>query len=67
MTTALQLSDTTIPLTIYTDCMAVIAMITRWKKGDWQPRLEDKVHPDLILTAIHALHARAGSETMIVW
>eukprot|EP00961_Rhodomonas_salina_P093766 1261451-Rhodomonas_salina.1 len=47
--------------------MAVIAMITRWKKGDRQPRLEDEVHPDLILSAIHALHARAGSETMIVW
>eukprot|EP00961_Rhodomonas_salina_P276557 3736598-Rhodomonas_salina.2 len=47
--------------------MAIIAMFSRWKLGEFQPRLEDESHPDIITDTIHALHARSGADTLIVW
>eukprot|EP00961_Rhodomonas_salina_P201427 2717393-Rhodomonas_salina.1 len=47
--------------------MAVIAMISRWKLGEFQPSLEDEIHPNIITDTIHALHARSGADTLIVW
>eukprot|EP00961_Rhodomonas_salina_P084231 1131663-Rhodomonas_salina.1 len=60
MTSVLQDSDTDVPLTIYTDCMAVINMISRWQQGERQPLMEEESHPDIMTAAIHA-------ETLIVW
>eukprot|EP00961_Rhodomonas_salina_P055931 750725-Rhodomonas_salina.1 len=47
--------------------MAVIAMISRWKLGEFQPSLEDEIHPDIITDTIHALHTRSGADILIVW
>eukprot|EP00961_Rhodomonas_salina_P151525 2039729-Rhodomonas_salina.1 len=48
------------------DCMTILSLITCWKRGDKQPRIEDKSHPDIISEAINALYARR-SPTLIVW
>lgn len=66
MARALQLADVNIPLTVYTDCMAILNAIARWRRGDFQPRMEDKKHQDLLLAILNALRRR-GAVTMIVW
>eukprot|EP00961_Rhodomonas_salina_P176207 2375373-Rhodomonas_salina.2 len=66
MTSVLLDANTDTPLTIDTDCMAVINMIARWRLGKRQPLMEEESHPDIMTAAIHALHAR-HAETLIVW
>eukprot|EP00961_Rhodomonas_salina_P045057 605054-Rhodomonas_salina.2 len=66
VTSALQDADTDTPLTIYTDCMAVINMISRWRLGEKQPLMVGESHQDIMTAAIHALDAR-HTETLIVW
>eukprot|EP00961_Rhodomonas_salina_P223598 3023679-Rhodomonas_salina.1 len=58
---ALAMADRAIPLTLYTDCMAVLHAIARWKRGDFQPRMEDEKHQDILLDLLHSLRRRTAS------
>eukprot|EP00961_Rhodomonas_salina_P272102 3677163-Rhodomonas_salina.1 len=42
----LDIADPNEPLTIYTDCMSILNAVARWRRGDFQPRLEDEKHQD---------------------
>eukprot|EP00961_Rhodomonas_salina_P069204 928884-Rhodomonas_salina.1 len=60
------LSDPNLPLTIYTDCMAILNAVVRWRRGDFQPRLEDEKHQDILLDLLHNIRLRAAP-THFVW
>eukprot|EP00961_Rhodomonas_salina_P116785 1571808-Rhodomonas_salina.1 len=66
MARVLQLSDPNTPLTVFTDCMAILNAIARWRRGDFQPRMEDEKHQDILLEILRAL-LRRGASTLIVW
>eukprot|EP00961_Rhodomonas_salina_P157404 2119678-Rhodomonas_salina.1 len=55
-----------LPLTLYTDCMAILNVISRWKRGDFQPRMEDEKHQDILTDLLHAIRRRTES-TLVVW
>eukprot|EP00961_Rhodomonas_salina_P185603 2506050-Rhodomonas_salina.1 len=63
---ALDLSDPNLPLTLHTDCMAILNAVARWRLGDFQPRLEDEKHQDILLELLHNLRMRAA-DTHFVW
>eukprot|EP00961_Rhodomonas_salina_P198284 2675269-Rhodomonas_salina.3 len=63
---ALNLSYPNLPLTIYTDCMTILNAVARWRRGDFQPRLEDKKHQDILLYLLWSLWLRAA-DTHFVW
>eukprot|EP00961_Rhodomonas_salina_P231313 3124295-Rhodomonas_salina.2 len=62
----LDLADPTEALTIYTDCMSILNAVTRWRRGDFQPRIEDEKHQDVLLDLLKYLRRR-GAQTRFVW
>eukprot|EP00961_Rhodomonas_salina_P058155 781842-Rhodomonas_salina.2 len=54
------------PLTIYTDCMSILNAVALWRLGDFQPRLEDEKHQDVLLDLLRYLRRR-GAQTHFVW
>eukprot|EP00961_Rhodomonas_salina_P116494 1567966-Rhodomonas_salina.5 len=63
---ALDLADPNLPLTVYTDCMSILNAVVRWRRGDFQPRMEDEKHQDILLDLLKNLRHRA-SDTHFVW
>lgn len=63
---ALQISNPDTPLTIYTDCMAILHAVAQWRRGDFQPRMDDEKHSDILLDILRAIRQRTAS-THIVW
>eukprot|EP00961_Rhodomonas_salina_P055114 740524-Rhodomonas_salina.1 len=59
-------ADPHLPLTLYTDCMAILNAIARWRLGDFQPRMEEEKHQD-ILTYLHHFIRRRTAATLVVW
>ena len=66
MAKTLQDSDNTVPLTIFTDCLLLLDMATRWKRADFAPRCEDENHPDILENIIQTLSHR-NNNTCIIW
>eukprot|EP00961_Rhodomonas_salina_P140481 1890364-Rhodomonas_salina.2 len=64
--TVTELSDPNLPLTLYTGCMAILNAIARWQLGDFQPRIEDEKHKDVLLDLLKAIRQRAAP-THIIW
>eukprot|EP00961_Rhodomonas_salina_P299539 3939014-Rhodomonas_salina.1 len=62
----LDLADPNEPLTIYTDCMSILNAVARWRRGDFQPRMEDEKHQDVLLDLLKYLRRR-GAQTHFVW
>eukprot|EP00961_Rhodomonas_salina_P198391 2676531-Rhodomonas_salina.1 len=54
------------PLTLYTDCMAILNAIAQWRRGDFQPCMEDEKHQDILLDLLHAIQC-LPAQTLVVW
>eukprot|EP00961_Rhodomonas_salina_P095553 1285351-Rhodomonas_salina.1 len=46
--------------------MAILNAVARWQRGDFQPRLEDEKHQDILLDLLRHLWLRAA-DTHFVW
>eukprot|EP00961_Rhodomonas_salina_P230411 3113720-Rhodomonas_salina.1 len=59
-------ADQTKSLTVFTDCMTLLQIITWWMRGDFTP---GEKHWDILSTLLEGLCTRteAGSQTLIVW
>eukprot|EP00961_Rhodomonas_salina_P053064 711823-Rhodomonas_salina.2 len=62
-------ADQTKLLTVFTDCMTLLQIITQWTRGDFTPSVEAEKHWDILSALLEGLHARteAGSQTLILW
>eukprot|EP00961_Rhodomonas_salina_P150969 2032927-Rhodomonas_salina.2 len=56
-------------LTVFTDCMTLLQIVTLWTRGDFTPYEEDEQHWDILSVLLQGLRERtaAGSQTLIVW
>eukprot|EP00961_Rhodomonas_salina_P304015 3941448-Rhodomonas_salina.1 len=54
------------PLTLYTDCMAILNAIARWCRGDFQPLMEEEKHQDILTDLLQAIRRRTET-TLVVW
>eukprot|EP00961_Rhodomonas_salina_P054516 732435-Rhodomonas_salina.1 len=59
-------ADQHLPLTLYTDCMAILNAIARWLRGDIQPRMEEEKHQDILTDLLHSIRRRTAA-TLVVW
>eukprot|EP00961_Rhodomonas_salina_P079253 1065338-Rhodomonas_salina.2 len=46
--------------------MAILNAVARWRRGDFQPRLEDEKHQDILIDLLRSLRLRAA-DTHFVW
>eukprot|EP00961_Rhodomonas_salina_P050716 680974-Rhodomonas_salina.11 len=63
---ALATADKNTPLTLYTDCIAVLNTIAHWKHCDFQPCMEEERHQDILTDLLHSLQTRTAP-TLVVW
>eukprot|EP00961_Rhodomonas_salina_P122477 1649604-Rhodomonas_salina.2 len=63
---AMAQADPHLSLTLYMDCMAILYTISKWRRGDFQPRMEDKKHQDILTDLLHAILCCTES-TLVVW
>eukprot|EP00961_Rhodomonas_salina_P303046 3941076-Rhodomonas_salina.2 len=53
-------------LTIFTDCLTLIQIVTRWTRADFTPYVESEGHWDILSTLLEGLRSRRA-HTRIVW